>query len=68
MSQSTGDSRYAAMLIPEPGNRYYGRGFFRFSSPADYQRVAEITGEPIYDNPDLLLAPDISARVLFASI
>ena len=69
MSQSTGDSSYATMLKPEPnGNRYYGRGFFQISFPYNYQRVTEITGEPIYDHPDLLLAPDVSARVLFASM
>jgi hypothetical protein len=34
--------------------------------PTNYQKVAKITGEPIYDNPDLLLVPEVSARVLFA--
>ena len=55
------------LLKPElNGNHYYGRGFIQLSSPDNYRRVAEITGEPIYDQPDLLLAPDVSARVLFA--
>ena len=48
------------------GNRYYGRGLTQLQSPENYRLVAEITGEPVYDHPDLLLDPDVSARVLFA--
>ena len=48
------------------GNRYYGRGLTRLQLPENYRLVAEITGEPVYDHPDLLLDPDVSARVLFA--
>jgi hypothetical protein len=57
----------ASALKREPnGNYYYGRGFLQLSRPENYRRVAEITGVPIYDNPDLLLAADAGARVLFA--
>jgi hypothetical protein len=31
----------------------------------NYQRVADVTGIPVYDNPDLMLVPEVSARVLF---
>ncbi len=66
MSRSAG-ATYKKLLTPEAnGNHYYGRGFLQLSTAETYRRVAEITGEPIYDQPDLLLAPDVSARVLFA--
>jgi hypothetical protein len=48
------------------GNRYYGRGLTQLQLPENHRLVAEITGEPVYDHPDLLLDPDVSARVLFA--
>ena len=47
------------------GNRYYERGVDDLKGPDSYRRVQEITGEPLYDHPDLLLAPDVAARVLF---
>ena len=31
-----------------------------------YQKVEKITGIPVYDNPDLMLVPEVSARVFFA--
>jgi glycosyl hydrolase family 19 (putative chitinase) len=66
MAGSAG-SFYAKLINPEAnGNRYYGRGFIQLTGVDNYKRVADITGEPIYDQPDLLLAPDVSARVLFA--
>ena len=66
MAGSAG-SFYAKLINPEAnGNRYYGRGFIQLAGVDNYKRVADITGEPIYDQPDLLLAPDVSARVLFA--
>jgi hypothetical protein len=58
---------YAKVLEPDArGNRYYGRGFVQMSFAQNYKKLAEATGEPIYEQPDLLLVPEVSARVLFA--
>ena len=55
------------VYAPAPnGNRYFHRGLIRLRDAKNYQKVAEATGEPIYDNPDLLLLPEVSVRALVA--
>jgi len=47
-----------------PDPRYYQRGFI---TGADmYEKVAKVTGIPLYENPDLMLLPEVSARAFFA--
>jgi hypothetical protein len=60
----------ALHLHPGAGHwdpRYYERGFIKEGAGPDiYQKVAKLTGIPVYENPDLMLLPEVSARVFFA--
>jgi hypothetical protein len=56
----------SGLLQPINGKYYYPRGFIALRGSQDYRRVADVTGIPVYDTPDLLLVPEVSARVLFA--
>lgn len=67
LEQTLHSSAIQQVLKPdEKGRRYYGRGFLQLSSAQNYRRVSTVTGLPVLEEPDLLLMPEVSARVLFA--
>ena len=47
------------------GQVYYKRGFATFSGPSAYEKLSKEFDLPIYENPDLLLVPEVSARAFF---
>ena len=47
---------------------YYARGYIQLSKEEHYKRVQEVTGIAVHEDPDLMLTPLVSARVLFAWI
>ncbi|MGE0627466.1 MAG: hypothetical protein AB7O43_06535 [Hyphomicrobiaceae bacterium] len=64
---STYAPHYKAQLAVEPnGNRYYERGYIQLAEVANYQRMQQVTALRVYDEPDLMLAPQVSASAMFA--
>ncbi len=55
---------------PLTGHRYYPRGYLQLRSPRHYRDVGRRAGlgDALYREPDLLLDPDISARLLFEAL
>jgi hypothetical protein len=47
------------------GQAYYKRGFATLSGPNAYEKLSKEFDLPIYENPDLLLVPEVSARAFF---
>lgn len=47
-----------------PDHIYYGRGFVQLTWFENYDNMGRILGLPLLENPDLLLSPAISAKVL----
>lgn len=43
---------------------YYGRGFVQLTWKSNYARWQLITGFPLVENPDLVMEPDLAARIL----
>ena len=50
---------------PTTGQRYYGRGLPQLTWYRNYLRAGREIGVDLVNNPDLMLKPEISARVLF---
>lgn len=51
--------------LPEAnGLSYYGRGFPQLTHGFNYKAQAKRTGYDLYNNPDLMLRQDVSAKVL----
>ncbi len=48
------------------GFRYRGRGMVQLTGRGNYQKYGALIGENLERNPDLVLRPDIGARVAFA--
>ena len=42
---------------------YYGRGYIQLTWDYNYRNYGEIVNQPLYDQPDLALVPDIAAAV-----
>lgn len=49
---------------PVTGESYYGRGQVQLTHAANYKRMGEILGLPLYQKPDLALEPETSAKIL----
>lgn len=49
---------------PATGHVYYARGLSQLTWADNYKRLGQKIGVRLYENPDLALEPDISARVL----
>jgi hypothetical protein len=63
------NTRFAEANGRQPnGNAYYKRGIGALNGPAAYQMVSRLTDDPVYDIPDLLLVPEVSARAAFVQI
>lgn len=45
------------------GFLYRGRGYIQLTGRANYTRLGNVIGVNLLDDPDLLLAPDVSARI-----
>ena len=52
------------MPVKENGMVYYGRGHVQLTWAKNYERMGKIVGEPLFDNPDLALKPEVSADIL----
>lgn len=48
------------------GFRYRGRGYVQITGKGRYERIGNIIGEDLVNNPDLMLDPDIAQRALVA--
>jgi len=46
------------------GHVYYGRGHVQLTWAENYKRMGNILNIDLYNNPDLALKPDVSARIL----
>ncbi len=49
---------------PGDGVRYAGRGDVQLTWKKNYARAGKFLNEPLVDNPDLALRPDLSARIM----
>ena len=49
---------------PETGHAYYGRGHVQLTHKAGYEKMGDILGVDLVNNPDLALDPAISLRIL----
>lgn len=49
---------------PVTGHVYYGRGHVQLTWAANYKTMGKLLGVDLYNNPDLALDPDLSARIL----
>jgi putative chitinase len=49
---------------PGDGPRYAGRGYVQLTGRRNYGRAAQILKEPLLDNPELAMRPDLAARIL----
>ncbi len=47
-----------------PDKIYYGRGDVQLTWYENYERMGELLGIPLLENPDLALEPEISAKVM----
>lgn len=48
-----------------PDKIYYGRGYVQLTWFENYERMGKLLNLPLLNQPELLLNPDISARVMF---
>src|SRR5690606_24474781 len=46
------------------GHSYYGRGHVQCTWPENYRKMGKALGLPLYDQPDLMLNPLVSAKAL----
>lgn len=49
---------------PGDGARYCGRGYVQLTWKANYDKLGNLLGQPLMDNPDLAMRPDIAAAVM----
>lgn len=58
--------RNRSYAAPDPITKhvYYGRGFVQITWADNYKRLGKIIAQPLYEQPDLALRPDISAAIL----
>jgi hypothetical protein len=54
--------------IPPYGHVYYGRGHVQLTWAANYKAMSEVAGVDLFKNPDLMLDPIISAKVLISGL
>jgi hypothetical protein len=52
--------------IADGKQSYYARGYIHLAKEENYQRVEEVTGTEVHKEPNLMLSPLVSARILFA--
>lgn len=52
----------------ENGNSYYGRGFVQLTHGANYARMGERLGLPLYDHPNIALDVFSGARILIVGM
>lgn len=53
---------------PGDGVRYHGRGYVQLTWRNNYRRAGEAIGQPLEDQPDLALRPDVAGAVLVQGI
>lgn len=46
------------------GRSYYGRGHVQCTWPENYRKMGRLLNMPLYENPDLMLDPIVSAKAL----
>lgn len=46
------------------GRSYYGRGHVQCTWPENYRKMGRVLNMPLYENPDLMLDPIVSAKAL----
>ena len=46
------------------GKSYFGRGYVQLTWDYNYAAMGRLIGQPLLENPDLALNPDISAQIL----
>ena len=49
---------------PGDGPRYCGRGYVQLTWKANYDKLGNLLGHPLMENPDLAMRPDIAAAVM----
>jgi putative chitinase len=49
---------------PGDGARYAGRGYVQLTGRANYGKAQSEIGEPLLEEPDLALRPDLAARIM----
>jgi putative chitinase len=47
------------------GVKYCGRGYVQLTWKNNYRAMGKLIGQPLEENPDLAMRPDIAAQVLF---
>lgn len=50
---------------PETGHIYYGRGYVQLTWRTNYEKMGELLGHDLVNNPDLAMRPDIAAQIMF---
>lgn len=50
---------------PGDGARYCGRGYGQLTWRNNYRAMGELLGQPLEDQPDLAMRPDIAAQIMF---
>lgn len=50
---------------PGDGARFCGRGYVQLTWRNNYRRLGNLIGQPLEDNPDLAMKPDIAAEIMF---
>jgi putative chitinase len=55
--------KYGA-LIPETGQRYYGRGYVQLTWLENYVAMGQALGVDLKGNPDLAMQPDIAYQIM----
>lgn len=51
-------------IHPGDGAKFHGRGYVQLTWRANYARAGKLLGEPLEDQPELALRPDIAAKVM----
>lgn len=57
-------ARELGNMTPGDGARFCGRGYVQVTGRKNYQKVKDVFGVDCISNPDLLLDPSLSARVM----
>ena len=47
------------------GARFCGRGYVQLTWANNYRAMGELLGEPLFDDPDLAMRPDIACKIMF---